>query len=94
MIPLEIKKDFVELRIQSEVSARRIGETKAEEEVSFFDIYSVMNQTLSLAEADLETLMELEFQLEKENVIGIKKVVDEISLHLVDGDKVILISDT
>lgn len=91
--PVEVRKNFFELRIQSERLARKFYCRDEKEDITLLQIYHAMNTTGLLSENMIESLMKLEFETELENVIPILPIVSEIQEHLNRNESVIFISD-
>lgn len=91
--PTEVKENFFELRTQAERLARQYYCKDENEDISLLQIYHAMNTTGLLNKDMIDSLMELECEIELENVIPILHTVSEIQEHLDKNETVIFISD-
>ena len=90
--PTEVKENFFELRTQAERLARQYYCKDENEDISLLQIYHAMNTTGLLNKDMIDSLMELECEIELENVIPILHTVSEIQEHLDKNETVIFIS--
>lgn len=89
-----IKKNFYELRINSEILARHTYCTVGgAEDITIEQIYEAMSMTGDIREFELEELISLEKKVEYENIIPIQKNINKIKTLIDKKENVVLISD-
>lgn len=89
-----IKKNFYELRINSEILARHTYCTiGGAEDVTIEQIYEAMNMTGDISDTEVEELISLEKKVEYENIIPIEKNINKIKDLIEKKENVLLISD-
>lgn len=86
----EFIAEFVDIRIQAERNAWMFY---SEREVTLKDIYFVMERRYHLNHSQLEELMSLEIECEKQCVIPICQNIDRLKQLLFTNERVVLISD-
>lgn len=85
--------NFFELRIHSEELIRKSFSAQNIEEVGLKDIYTAMAVCGCINEEQIDYLCRLEQEIEIENVSGINENIRRVKELLVQGERVILISD-
>ncbi|MBQ9245891.1 hypothetical protein IJ182_06470 [bacterium] len=93
-IPDDIKENFFEYRINSELQLRQINETELiPSDITIEEIYNrfSLNYNLPIQIADI--LKELETEIEIKNLIPINENIEKIEKLVNEGKRVVLISD-
>ncbi|MEI0495925.1 hypothetical protein R4J09_10980 [Brachyspira intermedia] len=86
-----IKNNFYNLRISAEQQARKLNPEK--EEITIYDIYSIIACNNSIYDEQIYELINLEFKTELENSIPIEENINKLKALYDSGHTVILISD-
>ena len=92
-IPEFIRQNFCELRIGAEKMARYHYVRNAIEDIKINEIYEALKTTGFLSDSQVERLISLEKHMELQNVVPIKKNIDEIKRLKSENKSVVLISD-
>ena len=93
-LPDFIKNNFYSIRINSEKLARMsASQLYKTPEISFDDIYSVMQNNCYLTDEEVKFLKELEISTEIKNLVPIDKNISLLKEYINAGKKVVLISD-
>lgn len=82
-------KHFAQARSYCESLLRHIHA----KEITIEEVYAKLRKKFKLSRETTQKLQELEFEIERKSTFLNQKVVKEISLHLLQKDRVILISD-
>ena len=85
--------NFYELRVGAEKASRRYARLKGRQEISLEDIYRILAMTACVSEAQTEELKKLEVKTECDNILGIKDNIDLLKKLIIQGERVVLISD-
>lgn len=88
-----VRNNFYQLRINAEDLARANYQRDGIEDITLEQIYEALSTIGNLSQNDIGLLLQLEKDTEYENIIGIKKNIEQIKKLIADGEKVILISD-
>ncbi|HHV10479.1 MAG TPA: hypothetical protein GXX75_09415 [Clostridiales bacterium] len=92
-VPEYIRENFVDLRLNSEVLARKSYCNGALEDITLHQIYDALAMTGTLEEDIRIKLCVLEREIEYKCSIGIEQNIDKIKGYIKQGEKVVLISD-
>ncbi len=92
-LPQIVCDNFADLRIKSEVNARRFNKYHAVDEVTIEDIYSVFISMTGIEKKYISKIMDLEYEMEKKCIYGIDKNIRLLKDLKEKGEHVILISD-
>lgn len=83
--------NFALLREGAEKQSRLC--VKSQEDICLKDIYMTMQNNGYFTIDQMEKIQELEIRLEKENVYPIRNKIEQLKKYVLDGERVILISD-
>lgn len=92
-LPAHIRESFATLRVQAEALARLSNQCKGKEEVTLQDIYEAMAMHGNVSAEMRGRLCRLECELECANVLPIPKNISLLKEKLMQGERVVLISD-
>jgi predicted HAD superfamily hydrolase len=89
-----VRKNFYRLRIDTEIFARRnIFRVSGQHEISFDEIYAMIQSNYNLTDEETEFLKELEITTEINNLIPIDETLNTLRALLAENNRVILVSD-
>ena len=93
-LPLILKQDFYNIRIEAEQYTREVKYSKLRtREVTFDEIYDFIGFNYSIDAITLGSLKELELKIEKQNIVPIRKNISFLNELVRNSKKVLLISD-
>lgn len=92
-LPMHVKESFATLRVQAEALARLSNQCRGLEEVSLQDIYEAMAMHGNMSAEMQGRLCKLECELECANVLPIPQNIALLKEKLMQGERVVLISD-
>lgn len=84
---------FTELRTRAEKSAGMMLNPHISESTTIEGIYYCLKSMTALSDEDIDKLIELELETEYENIHGNNKNIQKLKKVLVEGHRVVLISD-
>lgn len=89
-----VVNNFYKIRIETEKYARFIAkQSENRTEVTFDEIYSIIQYSYNLSNEECEFIKELEFSTEKKNLVPIEKNIELLKSYISEGKRVVLISD-
>ncbi len=86
----QILEDFYLLRIDAEKRARQ---KSSRQDITFEDIYRELGERYALDDNILESLKNLEIEMEREMILPIPATVERIGRHLDEGRRVVFVSN-
>lgn len=92
-LPMRVRQGFFDMRVFYERAARQRLQSENKEDVNLKEIYHCLGEAEGLTKAQETSLRELELEVERENLVGIRSNIDQVKRLLASGHRVILLSD-
>ena len=93
IIPERIKKNFYDLRVYYEAMARLEKCNENIEDIDIEDIYNIFSKLENLTLEQKQYLMQIEIEIEKNNIVGIDSMIDQVKKIYNANKRIVLISD-
>lgn len=91
IVPIQIAQDFVRLRIQSEIAARKKSNN---EEITIYQIYDSLNEQFNLPKDIIEFLINMEIEEELNAIVAVPQIMQILESLRNQNARVIFVSDS
>lgn len=92
-VPVFVKENFYNIRVESELFIRRFSLNHGINEVNFDEIYNHIQLNYNISNLDIENLKSLELETEIKNSLAIPANISKLKNYKKGGKKIVLISD-
>lgn len=91
--PAFLVNNFVRLRIDAEMDAKRIDIKRCSESITINEIYESFRRMTGVSKSVIQKISELEIETEIKNIRGLRQNIALLKKYIENGENVILISD-
>lgn len=97
--PSYLTENYPQIRKNAEANVREYYNRSIVErddercEIQFCQIFRRMQDVFQISDGQVQKLMDWEMECELENVIPLEEQIEDLKMHIKDGEKVVLVSD-